>query len=466
MKVRTRFAPSPTGKQHMGNIRTAVYSWLMARHHGGSFILRIEDTDQSRRVPGAVRSIIEELTWFGVDIDEGPTRDDLRVIDEDWETAPDLGGAYGPYMQSQRLSRYREIADLLLEKGVAYRADFPEGQEGNLEVPHTVRLRIPGDRSVQSEDGVHGLLHFESVSLNDPVLLKSDRFPTYHLAVVVDDHDMEITHVFRGDEWIATFPIHILLYEALEWEMPFFCHMPSVLGNDGKKLSKRHGATTSEMFREKGYLPHALLNYTALVGWSAGDDKEVYSQEELIKAFSIKGIHSAGGIFDYAKLEWMNGVHLRALSQERFMALSEPFLVQAGLHSEVCSNALLTVASAVQERVKTLAEVPQWVSFLFASKDFLPEWDSAFKKGFTVEQAKALVEPICDAWSKITFTPEEVEHSLKSMSETHGLKVGSIFGLIRVALLGGFHTPPLGLSITAIGKEVALTRLAAIARLP
>lgn len=465
MKVRTRFAPSPTGKQHMGNIRTALYSWLMAKHHGGTFILRIEDTDQSRRVPGAVRSIIEELTWFGVDIDEGPTRDELKLFGEDWDSAPDIGGAYGPYIQSHRLSRYREVAELLIEKGVAYRADFPEGEEGDLQAPHTIRLIIPKERSVQSEDGVHGLLHFESVSLNDPVLLKSDGYPTYHLAVVVDDHDMEITHVFRGDEWIATFPIHILLYEALGWEMPLFCHMPTVLGSDGKKLSKRHGATTSEMFRANGYLPHALLNYTALVGWSAGDDKEIYSRDELIKAFSIKGIHSAGGIFDYAKLEWMNGVHLRALSHDKFVALSAPFLVEEGLNTEVCANAFDTVAPAVQERVKTLKEVPQWVSFLFSDREFLPEWDSAVKKGFTVEQAKSLVEPIREAWAHSTFTPEGVENGLKEIAEAQGLKVGSIFGLVRVALLGGFHTPPLGLSITAIGKEVALKRLAAILHL-
>jgi glutamyl-tRNA synthetase len=279
---------------------------------------------------------------------------------------------------------------------------------------------------------------------------------------VVDDHDMEITHVFRGDEWIATFPIHILLYEALGWEMPLFCHMPTVLGSDGKKLSKRHGATTSEMFRANGYLPHALLNYTALVGWSAGDDKEVYSRDELIKAFSIKGIHSAGGIFDYAKLEWMNGVHLRALSRDKFVELSAPFLVEAGLLNEVCANAFVTVAPAVQERVKTLKEVPQWVSFLYAGTGFSPEWDSAFKKGFSVEQAKLLVEPIRQCWLKCSFTPEDVESGLKEIAESQGLKVGSIFGLVRVALLGGFHTPPLGLSITAIGKEVALKRLAAI----
>jgi len=465
MKVRTRFAPSPTGKQHMGNIRTAVYSWLMARHNDGTFILRIEDTDQSRRVPGAVRSIIEELQWFGVDIDEGPSRECLEAIGEDWETAPHLGGEYGPYLQSQRLPRYREVAELLVEKGVAYRTDFPEGEEGDIVAPHTIRLRIPEGRSVQSEDGVHGMLHFESISLNDPVLLKSDGFPTYHLAVVVDDHDMEITHVFRGDDWIATFPIHILLYEALGWTMPVFCHVPNVLGNDGKKLSKRHGAVTAEIFREQGYLAHALLNYTTLVGWSAGDDREVYSQEELIKAFSIKGIHAAGGIFDYAKLEWLNGVHLRALPLDEFVKLSGPFLAKAELHSEVHENAFVAVAPAVQERVKTLAEVAQWVSCIFSSKDFLPEWDSAFKKGMNIEKAKALVGPISSAWSTVDFVPEEIELSLKNVAEAEGLKVGTIFGLVRVAVLGGFHTPPLGLSIMAIGRDLAIERLEAITRL-
>jgi glutamyl-tRNA synthetase len=459
MKVRTRFAPSPTGKQHMGNIRTAVYSWLLARHYGGTFILRIEDTDQARRVPGAVRSLFEELEWFGLTIDEGPSKADLAAIGEDWNEAPELGGDFGSYIQSQRLVRYQEAANELLAKGVAYRADFAEGQEGNLTAPHTIRLRIIADHAITIPDAVHGPLHFDSVSLNDPVLLKSDGFPTYHLACVVDDHHMEITHVVRGDDWIATYPIHYLLYEAFGWDMPIFAHVPNVLGSDGKKLSKRHGATTAEVFREQGYLAQALLNFTALVGWSSGDDREIFNLDELTKAFSLTGIQRAGGIFDYTKLEWMNGMHIRALSVDVFKDMSAPFLLASNLVNEVSEGAFNVVANAVQERVKTLAEVASWVSFLYTSVPFEPEWSVAFKKGLTLEQGKTVADSVLSEWVKLEFSPENIENSLKEVAEVLNLKPGAVFGLVRVATLGAFHTPPLGISIMALGRTTASNRL-------
>jgi glutamyl-tRNA synthetase len=452
----------------MGNLRTGFFSWLLARHYGGDFILRIEDTDQSRRVVGAVQSLIRGLVWLGIDIDEGPCRDSLQLIGEDWSDAPELGGDYGPYLQSQRLARYREVAELLVEKGVAYYADFPPGEENNLESPHTIRFKIPKGRSILGQDAVHGVLSYQTISLNDPVLLKSDGFPTYHLAVVVDDHDMRISHVFRGDDWIATFPIHLLLYEALQWDMPVFCHVPNVLGNDGKKLSKRHGATTLEIFKEQGYLPEALLNYVTLVGWSSGSDQELFSREELIKAFSIKGIHVAGGIFDYEKLSWMNGVYLRNLSRERFIELSKPFLEKRGYIDEVFPGAFSVVALAVQERVKTLQEVPDWVSFLFTSgEQFIPQWnfdDSAKSNGkvLSLEQSKHVTRIILNMWAEMNFDAENIENSLKTIAQVEQLKVGAVFGLVRVAVLGGFHTPPLGLSVFALGSKEAQNRLTAV----
>lgn len=461
MKVRTRFAPSPTGKQHMGNIRTAVYAWLWARHNQGDFVLRIEDTDQVRKVPGAVRSIIEELEWFGIDIDEGPSRAELEAIGEWWDAAPNLGGDLGPYVQSQRLARYSEAAEMLVGNGFAYRADFPEGREGEIDAPHTIRFRIPKDRSLEVMDAVKGRIEFKSLSFdNDPVLLKSDKFPTYHLACVVDDHDMQISHVIRGDDWVATLPIHVLLYEAFGWESPTFVHLPNVLGNDGKKLSKRHGATTSEVFREQGYLAEALLNFTVLIGWSSGGDAEIFDKSKLVELFSLAGVQKSGGIFDYAKLEWMNGVYIRGLSTEEFVRRSAPFLEEQGLRDEVRPNAFLTVAAAVQERVKNLKEVAKWVGFLYQSVPFNPDLSAAFSKDMTLDVARKFVPALLEAWSSVDYSDAEaIETAIKDCAAEQELKVGAAFGLIRIAALGSKGTPPLGLSLSALGREHVRARL-------
>jgi glutamyl-tRNA synthetase len=461
MKVRTRFAPSPTGKQHMGNIRTAVYAWLWARHNDGDFVLRIEDTDQVRKVPGAVRSIIEELEWFGIDIDEGPSGAELEAIGEWWEGAPTLAGDLGPYVQSQRLERYSQAAEVLISKGLAYRADFSEGQEGDVNAPHTIRFRIPKDRSLEVMDAVKGRIEFKSLSFeNDPVLLKSDKFPTYHLACVVDDHDMQVSHVIRGDDWIATLPIHVLLYEAFGWEAPTFVHLPNVLGNDGKKLSKRHGATTSEVFREQGYLAEALLNFTVLIGWSSGGDAEIFDKSKLIELFTLAGVQKSGGIFDYAKLEWMNGVYIRGLSTEEFVRRSVPFLEEQGLREEVRPNAFLTVAPAVQERVKNLKEVVKWVGFLYRSVPFTPDLSAAFGKGMTLDVAQQFIPTLLEAWRDVDFADAEViENVIKEGAAALDLKVGAAFGLIRIAALGSKGTPPLGLSLSALGRDEVRVRL-------
>jgi len=344
-EVRTRFAPSPTGFQHIGGFRTEFYAYLLAKRHGGQFLLRIEDTDQERLVPGAVAYILKELKWFGMLPDEGPSKEELEKIGEYEEGIAAPGGPCGPYVQSLRLARYREVAEELISKGFCYRCDCTHEmlekerneQIARKELPgysghcrdqnvsadkaHVIRFRMPEIINVALNDAVKGLVSWDSVPMRDPVLLKSDGFPIYHLAVVVDDHDMRISHVMRGDEWLSSAPLHLKLYEALNWQAPVFAHLPVVLGSDGKKLSKRHGASLVSAFRDEGYLAEALLNFVTLVGWSPGEgeEQEVYTKDELISRFALEQINKASAVFDYAKLEWMNGVYIRNLTLDKFV---------------------------------------------------------------------------------------------------------------------------------------------------
>lgn len=482
-EVRTRFAPSPTGFQHIGGFRTAMYAWLHARHFGGKFVLRIEDTDQERKVHGAIRYLIESLDWLGIDVDEGPSHDDLRAVGEYWEGAPVYGGGCGPYIQSQRLGRYKEVADKLVELGVAYRCDCTaemlererNEQMARKETPgysgycrtrnvspetrHVVRYKIPYGLSLTLIDVVRGRISWDSPPLRDPVVMKSDGFPTYHLANVVDDHDMAISHVMRGEEWLPTTPLHLLLYDALGWERPVFCHLSHILGSDGKKLSKRHGAVSLDVFREQGYLPGALLNYVVLIGWSPGegDEQEVFTREELIKKFSVEHLNNASGVFDQNKLLWMNGVYARKISTQEFTEVARPFLEKAGL--TLSNPAWDIIAPHVQERVKLLTEVPDMVQFLFvdAIERDIP---AMFKKDMTPEKAKAV---LAEASERLKALPEfsihAIEEALRSMAEPLGLKVGPLFVVIRIAVTGKTITPPLFESLAALGRERTIHRI-------
>jgi len=481
--VRTRFAPSPTGFQHVGGIRTALFAWLLAKKNNGQFLLRIEDTDQSRTVPGAVRYVLEELAWFGIDIDEGPSKEDLQAIGEDWDEAPNLGGSLGPYVQSQRKERYKRIANLLLEKGFAYRCDQSsqpqeEGKDKDSQSkvtssvdryrevdpnkPHTIRLKVPVRKSIVLNDAIKGKITWNSVPLRDPVLLKSDGFPTYHLASVVDDHDMQISHVIRGDEWVATTPLHLLIYEYLGWEPPTFVHLPPVLGTDGKKLSKRHGSTQTSMFRENGYLPEALLNFMVLVGWSpgSGDEQEIFTVDELIEKFSLTGVNTSGGVFDFKKLDWMNGIYLRDMSTEDFIKQAKPFLEKAGLTKEISEGAFAEIAELVKERLKTLSELPAMVDFLFEKDNLEFDYERMLGKKVSSEQGVAALERIKK------FIVEEKNLELQALTDEFEniardleLKIGSIMLMARVAVLTKRGTPPLYESMKALGCDVCVSRL-------
>lgn len=483
-EVRTRFAPSPTGFQHIGGFRTSFLAWLLARHNGGKFILRIEDTDQERKVAGAVKYLLEELAWLGVDIDEGPSPEELKTLGEYWEGCTKLGGPYGPYVQSLKAARYKEVAEQLISAGFAYRCDCsPEmldkerleqlarkelpGYSGycrsrniSADVRHVVRFKMPSKRTISFNDAIRGRITWEAASLKDTVILKSDGLPLYHLAVVVDDHDMKITHALRGEEWIATTPLHLLIYEALGWEPPIFAHLPVVLGDDGKKLSKRHGATQIGVFRDQGYLPEALFNYVLLIGWSPGKgvEQEIFTKEEIIKRFSLEQINAASGVFDYNKLNWMNGMYIRAVSQARFTELARPFLTKANVRfDETIWN---TIAPHVQERVKLLSEIPEMVEFLFID-NIARDLDVIFEqKGVDGAKAKEVLQRSRQALAGLpTFEVSSIEGALRPLAESLGLKAGAMFGVVRIAVTGKKITPPLFESICALGRERSLSRI-------
>jgi glutamyl-tRNA synthetase len=458
-EVRTRFAPSPTGSLHIGGVRTALFEILLAHHHGGMAILRIDDTDRERLVPGAVESLIEDLRWVGLIFDEGP------------------------YPQSERLARYKEVAEELITRGFAYRCDCtaerlaqereeqtakkePLGYSGYCrnrnvpaDVPHVVRFKIPEDRAVTLFDAVKGEVHWEKIQLRDTVLLKSDGFPTYHLATVVDDHDMRISHILRADEWLSTAPLHLLIFEALGWEMPVFAHLPPVLGADGKKLSKRHGATFLSSFRDAGYLPEAILNFMALIGWSAGEgeEQEIFSLDELTRRFTLERVNNAGGVFSYEKLNWMNGVYIRNLTSEELGARLRPFLVHTGL--SVDSEKLRKIVPQIQPRLQLLSDAAPLVDFLF--KDRIErDLPAMLKKGMDAPKAREICLAATDKMAALeTFDVASIEAAMRQVAEASGGKSGPVFTVIRIAVTGKTVTPPLFESIYALGQEQTVQRL-------
>jgi glutamyl-tRNA synthetase len=476
MSVRVRFAPSPTGYPHIGNIRTVVFNWLFARQNQGQFILRIEDTDRSRYVEDAFRVIADSLNWLGLDWDEGPG----------------AGGDVGPYIQSKRLDIYREKAEELIQEGKAYRCNCsPERLKRVREAmreqgknpmydghcrdkpadaispdePHVIRLKVPYEGSTTFEDLLRGDITVENKLIDDQVLLKSDGYPTYHLAVVIDDHMMGITHVMRGDDWIPSTPKRILLYQAFGWEPPTYVHVPLVMGPDGKKLSKRHGATSIDEFRRQGYLPEALFNFLALTGWSPGEgeEREIYSREELIEIFDIHHINLSSAVFSYDKLNWMNGAYIRAMSEEELLQHLIPFWADAGLIPTPVPTELLPtlriLVPLVQERLKTLRDVVQWTDFVFQEIE-TPQAEKLINRKMTAEQSLELVRDVQKIMATLVqFNAESMEQPLRDLAEEKGIKAGPIFGLLRNAVTGKKVSPPLFGSIEAVGREKTLRRL-------
>ena len=492
MTVRVRMAPSPTGEPHIGNIRTAVFNWLFARKMGGRFLLRIEDTDRVRHQPETIRVIMDGLRWLGLDWDEGPGLEELQRSGVENAGAYAVGGPCGPYIQSERLHLYRQAAEELLAKGLAYRCDCtPERLErvrqeqraqklpvmydrrcryrppGEIspDEPHVIRLKVPLTGQTVVHDAIRGDVVFENSGIDDQILLKSDGFPTYHLAVVVDDHYMGITHVARGDDWIPSTPKRILIYQALGWEAPVLCHVPLVNGPDGKKLSKRHGATSITEFRDQGYLPQALFNYLALLGWAPGEgeEQEIFSREELIECFDLFRINRAPAAFSYDKLDWMNGVYIRNLAPKDLLERLLPFLQRAGLVPDPCPAAtrarLAWLVPLVQERLRRLDDVVDMTAFMFTEIETPPPEKLVGKKMTPEESLQALRRVRALLAGVEPFEPDAIEPPMRALAEELGLKAGQLFGIVRWAVTGKKVSPPLFGSLAVMGRERTLARL-------
>jgi glutamyl-tRNA synthetase len=478
--VRVRFAPSPTGALHVGTVRTALYDWLLAHKMGGKFILRIEDTDQERFVPEAERIIFESLRWMGLDWDEGPG----------------VGGPHAPYVQTQRRELYQAAARRLIEMGAAYECDcsperldevrrrqeamrLPPGYDGKCRgrdptelaesrrrgVPVVVRMKVPPGGDVSFHDVVRGRVAFSWATQSDFVILKSDGLPTYHLAVVVDDHEMEITHVLRGEEWIASTPKHVLIHEKLGYQMPVTVHLPLLLAPDRSKLSKRHGATSVNEFRDAGFLPEAMFNFLSLMGWSPGDDREVMSRDEIVEAFSLERIKDSPAIFDRTKLEWMNGVYIRQLPDRELADRLRPFLEaeSGGLPGTVPRpidiDRLARAVPLVKDRLKTLKDAAELIDFLYQT-DVRVDPSEIVQKGMTPASAAEALERSL----QILRASEPFEHGVldarhRALAEELGLKTGQLFGALRVAVTGKKVAPPLFETMEVLGRPVCVERV-------
>ncbi len=494
--VRVRYAPSPTGYPHVGNIRTALFNWLFARHNGGSFIVRIEDTDVARSVEGAVEAILDALRWLGMDWDEGP----------------EVGGDYGPYFQSQRLGKYQGFARQLVEQGDAYHCycslerlaemraeqarrkqppgydrrcrDLSQSEIASCRLENknpVVRFKFPTEGKTTFTDMVRGEVTFENARIDDFVLMKSDGYPTYHLASIVDDHLMEISHVLRAEEWLSSAPRHLQLYQALGFEPPRFAHLPMLLGTDRSKLSKRHGAVSITEYKEQGYLPEAMVNFLALLGWSLDDKTEIISRQELIKNFSLERVSKTAAIFNREKLEWMNGVYIRSFSPEDFIKRATPFL-EEGLPEEVplSDDYVRRIMPLIQERTRTLAEIPGLTDFFF-TKQLEYETGLLVGKKMDRESASRALEVAQQELGKLVvlqesatmvlegeqqklgqleaFDTEVLEAVLRPLAGELGLKTGQLFGTLRVAVTGRTVAPPLFQTMAVLGKERCLGRI-------
>ena len=482
LPVRVRFAPSPTGYLHIGGARTALFNWMFARKNGGTFILRIEDTDQTRYLPDAEQDIKDGLRWLGLEWDEGP----------------DVGGDYGPYHQLQRVAMYQEWAEWLIAQGHAYRCNCsPERLErvrkeqeqrgekrgydrrcrdlalGPEIGPHAIRFKMPLDGETTIDDLIRGPITFQNAELEDLVLLKSDGLPTYHLANVIDDHFMQISHIMRADEWIPTAPLHRQIYAALGWDFPQIAHLPVILSPSGKgKLSKRDSAFQEgktrvlvqvREFREAGYLPEAVVNFLANVGWAFGEDREYFTMEEAIPRFRLEEINPAPGKLPYEKLEWLNGVTIRDLPLDELARRLRPAFEKTGL--TVDEARLQQVTPLLQERIKTLNEAVDMAGFIFRESVEVNAAELVQKKmtpESTVEALRAAHKTLSDLED---FSAEAQEPVMRQLADDLGLKAGQLFGAIRVAVTGQRVAPPLFETMAIIGRAESLTRIERAARL-
>jgi glutamyl-tRNA synthetase len=480
--VRVRYAPSPTGIPHIGNIRTALFCWVLAQQTEGQFIVRIEDTDRSRYEANAEKAIFDSLEWLGLGFDEGPGK----------------GGPHAPYVQSERQQTYIDATMQMIESGHAYFDDTTPEQLHSLRerqraakqpprydgrgrhrspeeieesrkagLPITVRLKVPEFGSVSFVDAIRGKITFELKELDDFVILKSDQMPTYHLAHILDDQAMGISHVIRGDEWISSTPRHLLIHQALGIEPPEYVHVPLILGKDKAKLSKRHGATSALEYRDLGFLPDAVFNFMCLLGWSPGDDTEVMSREEIVKRFSIDRINDSPATFDAEKLEWMNGVYIRNMSEDRLMAELLPFMerseAEGGLPDSVerpiDRDYFKRLLPLVHERLKLLTEGTDTLDFFFADNVNPAAEDLPGRKMDAEMTERALEAALGLCKTASPFEAEHLEAEYRALAEQIEMKPGQLFSPIRVATTGKSFAPPLFDTMATIGQERCVERI-------
>lgn len=467
-------APSPTGEMHVGSMHIVLKNYAFAKKHGGTFVLRIEDTDQEREVAGAIERIQDIIHAYGLDWDEGPQK----------------GGSFGPYIQSERLDIYKSHVQQLLDSGHAYhcfctKEELDEMREAQIAakerprydgrckalssesvaeklaqgLPSVVRLNVPTEETVSFTDLIRGEISFESNQVDDQVLLKSDGFPTYHLAVVVDDHLMQITHVMRGEEWITSTPKHVLLYQAFGWELPVFAHMPVFLNPDGKgKMSKRKGTVSAQSFLDKGYLPEALLNFFMILGWAPEDQREIMTLDEYIQEFDPADVSMKSAVFDIQKLDWINGVYIRKLSLAELAKKLEPFLP-----NDMPDGFLEKVLPLVFERLVTLADITPLTAFFY--RDISHDTELLLKKGtpeLVAEQLTLTAAALADLpeWSSAA-----VESTIRALQEKHDWKKKQYFMMLRVAATGEKATPPLFETLELLGQSHARERFTTAAQL-
>ncbi len=514
-EVRVRYAPSPTGWQHIGGVRTALFNYLFARSQGGKFILRLEDTDRTRYDEKYVQNLYDTMAWLGIKWDEGG----------------DKGGEYGPYVQSERFELYKKYAEELVKNGEAYycfcdseRLDrirhlqtankmapgydrncrhlTPEEVQANLDAgkPHVIRLKVPMEGETKFHDHLLGDITWKNEDISpDPVLLKTDGFPTYHLANIVDDHFMKISHVMRAQEWIPSTPLHVQMYRSFGWEHPEFCHLPMVNGKDGQKLSKRHGATSLNEFRARGYLPQAIINYVAMLGCSYVEVQEVYTLEELCKNFKMEHLNKSPAVFDYKKLEWYNGLYIRMLTDKELYKWTLPFITKTGdaalqlnvsdqfpaphvgpeysgvaldedgkpycadesmnMSSEEVEKKLLELMPLIKERLHFLTDAAEMVHFLF-TEPAVPAKENIIPKRIDEAKTKEVLEKAIDFIKALPGLEHEAAENLARSTATEmGIKMGDFMMPIRMAVTGSRVSPPLIGSILILGVEKSIERV-------
>lgn len=478
-RVRVRYAPSPTGLQHIGGVRTALFNYLFAKAKGGDFILRIEDTDQTRYFEGALDDIFATFKWLGIDYDEGPVKE----------------GPHTPYFQSKRLELYKKYAEELVEKGWAYYCycdsdrlerikkiqeanKLPPGYDRHCRnlspeerkelemsgITPVIRFKAPLEGKTSFEDKILGKIEVDNSTLQDFVLLKSDGFPTYHMANIVDDHMMEITHVLRAQEWVPSTPNHILLYKAFGWDPPQFCHLPMVMGEDGHKLSKRHGSTHLIEFKNNGYLPEAIVNFISLLGWSYNDKDELFSLSDLSKVFEIERINKSPAVFNYGKLKWFNSVYIKKLTDEQLLDLVLPHYINAKLigkkTTQVEIDFVKKLIPLIKERLELINDAPGLSDFMFGDIPPYKTWEAIIPKNVSkdivigiLSEAKVILEDLGKE------SDDDLQHKLYQLTEKFSVKAGSVFMPIRIAITGINKSPELFPVMNVLGKDKVIKRI-------